>query len=605
MENNTILFTAVVIDNEDPLMLGRVRARFLNPPSDMGSYEDITRSINNPIWNEEKDKWTPRDPFVFLPLIPYFLYQVPKVDEYVQLIYLNKDFKFQNQYYIQSNFSTPTATKFEYFQGGNKFTGIGTQFAAPKPLKNQDGSYTDSAIHKGVFPEPGDNALLGRGSSDVIVKENEVLVRSGKFKGSSLEPNIIPAANSRRGFLQLSRFNLSKVKRPDKTITEINEQVVSVNYLIEWVITNPENTQNKFTGTVYLYRLKNDLSTNSKNLTVDSAVKENLKSLVASETFSLLSKLEVATFINKFIQTCNSANKTKTGKILFTDTNNKFPIFYRPNNLTYNILKPSEPPTPTYNQNYFSTGSEECIAGSCYVSIRVINIATGSVVVSGYVAGQENLLNKAYQSVVSQVTTDLISQNIENVLLPTIDQLDDTPIVAPTTTTSTESTSAFKNVTDIYNQVKLLPALKQGGYGLIYAQGKVGTPISFKSTNVPQSSYLSDATTYGALGSDYLFLLSHNSKIPGKGVINFDDTLYGISLDQFVDEILPKTSSLVRGEELLELINLIVRFLLTHTHAYPGLAPVQVTQDGSNVQDILTELQNAATKILNNNIRLN
>ena len=76
-------------------------------------------------------------------------------------------------------------------------------------------------------------------------------------------------------------------------------------------------------------------------------------------------------------------------------------------------------------------------------------------------------------------------------------------------------------------------------------------------------------------------------------------------MDQFVDEILPKTSSLVRGEELLELINLIVRFLLTHTHAYPGLAPVPITQDGSNVQDILTELQNASTKILNKNIRLN
>ena len=88
MTNNTILFNAVVIDNEDPLMLGRVRARFLNPPSDMGSYEDITRSINNPIWSEEDDKWTSRDPFIFLPLIPYFLYQVPKVDEFIQLIYL-------------------------------------------------------------------------------------------------------------------------------------------------------------------------------------------------------------------------------------------------------------------------------------------------------------------------------------------------------------------------------------------------------------------------------------------------------------------------------------------------------------------------------------
>jgi hypothetical protein len=72
-----------------------------------------------------------------------------------------------------------------------------------------------------------------------------------------------------------------------------------------------------------------------------------------------------------------------------------------------------------------------------------------------------------------------------------------------------------------------------------------------------------------------------------------------------VDEVLPKTSSLVRGEELLELVNMIVRFLTTHTHAYPGLPPVPVTQDGSNIPDLLTEIQNAYTKILNNNIRLN
>jgi len=50
---------------------------------------------------------------------------------------------------------------------------------------------------------------------------------------------------------------------------------------------------------------------------------------------------------------------------------------------------------------------------------------------------------------------------------------------------------------------------------------------------------------------------------------------------------------------------MIVRFLTTHTHAYPGLPPVPVTQDGSNIADMLTELQNSYTKILNNNIRLN
>ena len=62
---------------------------------------------------------------------------------------------------------------------------------------------------------------------------------------------------------------------------------------------------------------------------------------------------------------------------------------------------------------------------------------------------------------------------------------------------------------------------------------------------------------------------------------------------------------MVRGEELLELINLIVRYLVTHTHAYPGLPPVPVTQDGTTVDNILTELQQAVKKILNQNIRLN
>jgi hypothetical protein len=609
MENNTLLYQGIVIDNEDPMMLGRVRARFQNPPSDMGSYDDIIKSIKNPPWNEEKDKWTPRDPFVFTPLMPYFIYQVPKNEELIQLMYLNKDYKFQNQYYIQSNFSTPTASKFEYNQGGNKFTGLGTQFVAPKPLKNQDGTYTDSAIHKGVFPEPGDNGLLGRGSADVIVKENEVLVRAGKFRGTSLEPNVIPVGNSQRGFLQLSRFNLTKVKQPDKVITQINDEVVSVKYLIEWVITNPENTQEKFTGTVYLYKLKNDLSTNSKNLTVGSIVKENLKSLVASETFSLLSKSEVVAFINNFIQTCNSSNKTKSGIQLFTEPNNKFPIFYRPNNLTYNILKSSVPPTPTYNQNYYSIGNKTCTGlapiVNCNITIQVIDAAKGTVVAAGTADGNQNLLNELYQSVVSQVTNSLISQKIEDVLLPTVDELNGSTIIAPTTISVAESTASFKNVTEVYNQIKLLPALKIPGYGLIYAQDKVGIPTSFKSTIVPQSKSFADPTTYGALASDYLYLLSHNSSIPGKGKINFDNTLYGINLDQFVDEILPKTSSLVRGEELLELINMIVRFLTTHTHAYPGLPPVPVTQDGSNVADMLTEIQNAYTKILNNNIRLN
>jgi hypothetical protein len=493
------------------MMLGRIRGVRL-----IDNYDDILKSITSPPWNEEKDIWTSRDPFIFNALLPYFVYSVPKVDELVQVIYVNKDFQYQNQYYVQNTFSSPTATFKEFYFGGNKFTGTGMQIKNPKPLKNQDGTFTDQSVHKGVFPQPGDNALLGRGSADVVVKQDEVLIRAGKFKGEQLQPNVIPVANQQRGFLQLSKFQSVLQNLEPKVYYELQENVQLTKYLIEWAIINPENTQDKFTGSVYLYQLKPDVSVNSKNISVDSVIPENLKKLVATENFSQLSKIQVIKFVNNFIKTCNETDTTRSGVKLFSDNSatNKFPIYYRPNTIMYSKLNPSTP------------------------------LGSGA--------------------------------------------------------TSTE----ISNISDIYKGIKLNPALI-GGYGLIYAKGKVGIPKNAIKRIAKQQKYINQESSYGALGSDTLFLVSHNSQIPGKGKINFDDTLYGITPEKFANEFLPKTSSMVRGEELLELINLIVRFLVTHTHAYPGLPPVPVTQDGSNTQAILTELQNAVNKILSKNIRLN
>ena len=76
MDDNTIFFQITVLDNQDPMMLGRIRARLLTD-----DYNAIINSITDPPWNEKVDIWTQRDPFVFNPLMPYFMYQVPKVGE--------------------------------------------------------------------------------------------------------------------------------------------------------------------------------------------------------------------------------------------------------------------------------------------------------------------------------------------------------------------------------------------------------------------------------------------------------------------------------------------------------------------------------------------
>jgi hypothetical protein len=510
VNDNSILFPAQVLDTNDPMMLGRIRAVRL-----IDNLDDILRGVTDPPWDEVKDIWTNRDPLIFNTLLPYFVYSTPKKDELVQVIYLNKDFRYQNQFYVQASaFSSPTSTYKEFYFGGNKWTGQGAQIVNPNPLKNQDGTFKDRQLHAGVFPQPGDNAILGRGSADLIVKQDEVLLRAGKFQEENLQPNVLPVGNPKRAFLQLSRFQTTKEVLPPKTYFELIDEVVLVKYLVEWVLINPENTKDNFTGDIFLYQLKPDPSTNSRNLTIDSEVSSNLKVLVYKQEIKG-GYLDIIDQINAFISACNNTNFFN-GYQLFPDNldSTKFPLFYRPTNSTFAKMNPSTPSGLT-------------------------------------------------------------------------------------------STVEINNLSKIFKSIKVSPGIK-GGYGLIYTKNNVGTVASFVKKTVPQSRFVTQQATYGAVGGDKVFLLSHKSAIPNRGgPINFDNTLYGISPDQFGDEIVPKTSSMVRGEELLELINLIVQFLVTHTHAFPGLPPVPVTLSGVNVASLTSELQNAVNKILNENIRLN
>lgn len=498
-----ILFTGRVIDNQDPQMLGRVRVM-----PDTKNYRDIIAAI--PDWDESNDIWTSKDPLIYLPLLPYFQYQTPLIDESVTLIYFNKEYPVRNQFYIQGPFSTPMSTPFEHYQASKTFLASGERNKRSKSLKNQNGELRQKNSY-GIFPEPGDNALLGRGSADIILKENDILLRAGKT--NQLTPDTIPIANDNRAFIQLSNFKQKKINQQIITENSLTLQKKVTKMLIEWDILNAENQVDSFTGSISLYKLKPDSSVNTDVIGVDSNI-NNLKSLIYKQDFYGKSAENVILQINTFINSVNNGYINMSGYPILTIFD-QFPFVFRPNPITYSKL----------------------------------------ISFSG----------------ITNIQDEIIQQNILN----------------------------------FYNKIKLNPANTESGFALVWDKNIVGEQLTLKTEKTNPVKYLEKSISYGTIGAQRLYLLSQDSKIPNKGQISLQETLYGISQDKFINDLYSKTEPIVRGEQLMELLGLIVNFLASHVHPYPGMPPIPIATDGTDINSILTSILNSSNTILNQNIRIN
>ena len=142
-------------------------------------------------------------------------------------------------------------------------------------------------------------------------------------------------------------------------------------------------------------------------------------------------------------------------------------------------------------------------------------------------------------------------------------------------------------------------------FGLVSKKGYVGTLFEVKVEEYNETNLKQQPITYGVLGADELYLISHKSQIPGKDKIFIDKKIYGLDQDDIGITMKENTNSFVRGEKLLELLDLIVKFLLSHSHPFHDLPPSEATWSGVQKQSLRTEMANAYENILNKYIRIN
>jgi hypothetical protein len=496
-----------VIGNNDPMNLGRIRVEPVGWQN-----EDQNSTFKSPLGKklDPKNYWTTQDPFVFMPLLPLFVYQVPKEKEYVHVIFYNTELPDRNKFYIQGTFSNPNNTKFEPYDSSLAFTAKGERNSLPNNIRDNNGNIIN-VNQIGLYPDVSTIGLLGRYNSDILLPENGFALRANTILDGSDQLN--PTFNKKHSSISLQKYSTRSIDNGTKTYFENNKVVQPVKYLIEYNVYGGIGTLvGRYSANAFVYKISEykPVYTNSVDKGWYEFPEISKIGPIYKEDYTFKTFDEIVTGINNLIQKVNSG-KFLVGNTLITDI---FPF----------VFQPEKPLYDKYSLNNVSDVSEAINA----------------------------------QRFISAVHLNKTDANV--------------------------------------------------GLGLVCKQGELGPLTQLTSFELQDVTVETNPITYGINVSDISFFLSHDSQIPGTNKIDFDTADFsGNSLSQsFIEEsILPNTASMVRGEQLLDLIELIVKYLITHVHPYHGMAPNSVGLDGTQSQKILAELFNATETILNKNLRIN
>lgn len=582
------IFFGVCIENDDPLRIGRIIATDdVTTEAEHGQETNPVQEVKKKralaIANKEFTPWGKDDPDVHNAFLPPHLNIIPKEGEAIKILYYDATNRTQNKQYIGPLISQPSKLGYENFHTGRYHTS-----QVPDGTVSIGASVTQGKDSQGVFPNPKDIAIQGRHNTDIILGMAErepksknltdeqiyiapgvqnqpeinvnpqIMIRAGKFIENTAVPEQ-PKSNNKLTFIQLNQFPETleiTEKEGAKDVKLLDEKI---NVLFEYDIqpgtdptlfTDPLNPNIDFNMSLSL--LPNTNTQGQSQIYMASEV--DLKT-----TFLFTSSILKAHF---------SLSQDKA-----TDQINKIIQSFDQNDLV-DVMKPISGTTGTNNPHY---GFSPVNKSNLEKKINVSGLKNHPI----YFRPGPNLIEF------------LLKNDSNDVAFSTYGFFGNQPV--------------FDSVRDSvikFTETIFLEGVKTKGYGMAFSSkpDKREVPKEEKETTKKIFNFTTGQQGYVTIGSENVYILSHKSTELGRIELKNN---YGISQVQYVDDIDNKTNSLVRGEKLLELLEMLVEFTVSHTHAFPGLAPVPTSHGGTTSQEILNKLLKAYDEVLNKNIRIN
>jgi len=154
------------------------------------------------------DNKTPNDqlPFAY-PILPKFFWIIPQVGEVVRVFIEDIRYPQKGRHWMGSIISQPQKIGYDGYFTALSTTSIGTINPEPNPSSIPESD--------GVFPTLKDIAILGRNNTDIILKDKQVLIRSGKHKID----NVLALNKENPAFIQMDFLTKEKGDTQSSIVT--------------------------------------------------------------------------------------------------------------------------------------------------------------------------------------------------------------------------------------------------------------------------------------------------------------------------------------------------------------------------------------------------